>query len=153
MGCIKYTNLCIHGTSAVPVGSMYFSHVRVAWLSVNKVLFLRFEGSKLIQMKGLNNKYSEIRGHSAEKEARNPVRPGWNIRIVSQKRILKLCKIGKLYRKIGKLNPLTWKSRAHYHKICGGAPSFRVYQPGVAYHSDMGWSPPKSGLQLDGLRK
>ena len=77
-----------------------------------------------------------------------------NIRIVSQKRTLKLCKIGKL-------NPLTWKSRVHYHTMmCGGAPTFHVYQPGVAYHTDTGRSPPKSGplgkntlLQLDGLRK
>ena len=37
---------CFLNTSAVPVGSMYFSHVRVALLSVNKVLLLQFEWSK-----------------------------------------------------------------------------------------------------------
>ena len=106
--------------------------------SMYVVLFLQFEWSKLIRKKGLHNEYSDC----------------------ISKRTSKLCKIGKLNRKISKLNPLRWKSRAHYHTMIWGrgAPTFHVYQPGVAYHT--GRSCPKSRPlgnntlpRLEGLHK
>ena len=62
-----------------------------------------------------------------------------NIRIVSQKRTLRLYNIGKL-------NPLAWKSRVHYHTmIWSRAPTFCVYKPGVGLsHNDMGRNPLKA---------
>ena len=96
---------------------MYFSHVCIAQLSVNKVLFLRFESSKLIRKKGLSNEYSTPHTPSPP-----PVGDREPLPILP----MPLCG----------LSPT---------KGGGRSPQFPCLPPGVGLsHNDLGRSPPKA---------